>query len=526
MIRLCITCWLGAVCVLGMLLPLQAKAERVLLIANPHATDRQSLMLEFAIAKRIVEEPDLELIGDAWGLGTAYHTRDLVQQTETLRTKGKTYFDRLELEASIEQYERVLSLMVRHAPFLLNMQGLKDTLLMLSANHLLLGQDRRAKQYLDQLLSIDPTIRPDESVFNPSMMMAFQSALRKSKSARMNNVIVVARPGKTAVLVDGKWVGMGPVLKLSRVRRGRHYFAAFGKGLGSLAERADTMPGSRIVLKLHGLEETQEDIREKVLQTAAAAALQSPELSIEAATLAKDVEADSLLIFGMRGKTAYLVHYRADGSGRWISNAGAEGLDPAAAMDAASILLAPMIPATSPADQQATDDDKAVALQKDMSDTAESQDLPLGTEREEELQEPSFGSDDSFFLFSPYAPKEYALYGAYGSAAGLAIAGAVFGSMAWKDKTNYYKANRLSSGEYDHAATTDQIEGNSIKDSAKRNAMLADVSFGLAAAMAVAGVCMHVLWEPESAGSPVHVAGPKDHPVAFYVGPGGFSVAF
>ena len=73
--------------------------------------------------------------------------------------------------------------------------------------------------------------------------------------------------------------------------------------------------------------------------------------------------------------------------------------------------------------------------------------------------------------------------------------GGVFGLLALSNKNEYDLNAKDSDGKIIHDETTDQREGIPLKESGERNALIADVLYGVGIAALITGVCLHLFWD-------------------------------
>ncbi|MBI3178742.1 MAG: PEGA domain-containing protein [Deltaproteobacteria bacterium] len=465
-----------------------ARAATVLIVTDPQSSTKPVILLEHALVDELRRLADTHVVASGSPAKPVKGTK-LIKEAESLRAAARARFDELEVDTAQRGYTKALQKLDKAAALSEDLRPLVDTLAMLAAANLLLGQERRARQLLERLLVLDVDIRPSETVFNPQMMAVFDAVQARVRGAEAQSLDIEVDPPGAAVFFDGRLVGVAPVT-VREVRRGKHYVTASLKGFqpaGRVAE-AKGKAGQRVTLKLS---ETRGSPRLDGQATAAVAAVDAEDMPAEAKELARTYKADTVILLAAAADQFKLARFAADGSDGYRKVYQGGIADVEGARTAARELLSGLKAASTPA---------TTVVSTSTTTSGDSYSDSFGDEGEkdkpkDEVAEAAEGvtaevATGDGFLFSPNPAKERALFITYGGAVGLAALGAVFGTWGLMLQNEFLDPD------------TDQVAGADVKARGERRALIADILYLAAGLCAATGFGMHLFWNPDGEASP------------------------
>ncbi len=448
-----------------------AAETRVVVALDPADTTTGGALLTQAILQHLAAKPDVVALStDRGGRDEARLNRER-EQAIGLLTSARDAFDSLELAAAARDYAKAVTKLGRVAELSRDIDPLLRGYAMLAASHLLLGQDKRAREHLEELLTLDPKYELDQAIYNPQML-AVVEAVRAEVTARpRRDLLVQSEPPGAIVVVDGRLAGVTPVTV---------------PGL---------LPGDHYVFV--NLPRHQSEGRSVAIGATAA----SLSVTLEPAKKPNDTDALISTVVQSAGSAVTTAVqklaqvYRADEVILLSSESGVYSL---ARMTGGGVQQSVNTVAGSPSDL-----DGAIALAQEL----------LGLVKKAEpvaaIAAPAPLAVVSGGMWSAHPQKNTALWGLYGGGAACGVVAATFGYLALRAEQRYGRIVRTSDGSLDQEQTHDQVESRAIEKSGKRNALIADLFAGLALAAAASGVALHFTWEPGggSRGAPASSAG-------------------
>lgn len=465
--------------------PSKASSERLLVVTDPNANTEAATLLELAVIEEIERDPEVTVVVPREQTPKQARAANWIADAARLLKSAHTQFDQLDLDVALRQFSRATKLLDKAMPHVGDIRPLLDSLTMLAATHLFLGQDRKARSALQRLLVLDIDTAPNESVFNPQMMAVFASVVTAVRSGKTTGVEVTVDPPAAAVFFDGRLVGRSPVT-VEGVHEGSHYLTAVSSGFETGGRAIEVEPRSgphEVSFKL------SEANRSELLETQASkaiAAMDDASLSDEAQKLLETFRADRVVLLAATGSEARLVAYDADGNGRLASRVTGSADDLSRARSLARSLVAG---AFKPTNRTTTEEEEGASPRMLASTQVPSAEV---TSPRAALVFPWSP------LFSRNRTKEIALYAAYGGGLLLGTVAGIFGSLSLAAHSKYYMTGPFGN----QAANTDQIEGQDISAAGRRNALIADVLYGAMGAALLAGLLLHLLWEPADTPDP------------------------
>ena len=165
-----------------------------------------------------------ELVNVTQALGNAERDRALHHFTvaEGLFQKAKEAYARLDLDVADDALRSCLSRYERHAGYVRDYKKVAEALMLLGAVRILRGDERMGQNFLEQALIAYPAIEPDPRIFNPAMRAQFSQTATHLGSRSAGVLALSTSPGAAAAYVDGRFVGVTPVV-VESLAEGRHY---------------------------------------------------------------------------------------------------------------------------------------------------------------------------------------------------------------------------------------------------------------------------------------------------------------
>ena len=154
--------------------------------------------------------------------------------------EGKTLYNDLGIEEAIEKFKSALKTIENNIDKVTDMTLLSNVLFYLGASYGLLDDEDQAEFYFLIYISINPDSTPDDPAFSDEVISAFNDTKNDRKNAGEGSIRVQSNEDGALVFLDGKIVGMTPVI-LRGVSSGKHYYRIHKNGFrdvgGSVAAR-------------------------------------------------------------------------------------------------------------------------------------------------------------------------------------------------------------------------------------------------------------------------------------------------
>jgi hypothetical protein len=420
--------------------PRAAKATNarptLVFVSDPEDVSQSSALLEYAIKEQLAASEKWTVLDISWGLSQIKFNEKLLSDVDKTLNLARTKFDNIQLDIALKLYTLAHADLERAAPSLEAVNKLIDTLVMGAACNLLMGKTAAARRQLKSVIALSPTYRPDEKVYNPTMMQVFESVQRENIKGLPGEVFISTHPDRAAVYLDGQFVGISPVGV--KALPGRHYLAVVLKNYQIFARPLDVTRKSNPPLDI-SLIAPEAVSNTRIYAAASLGAIGQPILSEDGRAIQAKFQAKQTVLFMQRKDQYILARYGSNGTLMYINQKHAT---PPSSMAeayniAASLLAAPIL----------------------------SPKIATGSPRAPTIVE--------------VAPPTHALrWVAYGTAGAFAVAGGTFAYLAAKDQQKFRSA--------------DQVAATQIATSAKRNALIADICFGLGAAALTTAVVIHI----------------------------------
>lgn len=187
-------------------------------------SDRAAGFISHYMRQTLGKDDRYELVELSSALGdpTVEAARTQLENAEKLSTQGRLAFEELELDRAMESLNAAIREYDRYAAYITDFRPLAETLMLLGITHLFQGETARGRERLAQAVVLEPTIEPDARYFNPSQRATFSRVRNRMLKARRGSLIVETEPSGAEIYIDGKFIGVSPETVLDVVE-GRHY---------------------------------------------------------------------------------------------------------------------------------------------------------------------------------------------------------------------------------------------------------------------------------------------------------------
>ncbi len=234
------------------------KARIVSIVRGTGAgSDKAAGFVGHFMRETLEADPRYELVSIDTALGSNDDPVQVLTRAGNLFSQGREAYDSLDLDQAVEHLNGALRELERRAYAVHEIKRVSEILMLLGATHILRGEDAKGRERLAQALTLDPTVEPDPTIFNPSMRTIFKSAQAAVNKARKGSIAITSSPSYGEVFVDGKFVGIAPATVDSTLE-GRHYvrvvrdgYREFGtviavKGNAEASEVAELAPAPKL----------------------------------------------------------------------------------------------------------------------------------------------------------------------------------------------------------------------------------------------------------------------------------------
>jgi hypothetical protein len=186
-------------------------------------SDKAAGLVQHFIEEELHHQETYEVVDLAAVLSspTDSHAQRELSVAEEMAEKGRRAYETLELGLAIDFLNRALSEYERHAADVTEPGKVANLLMLLGATHILRGDHPTGTKRLAQAVTIDPTVEPDPSIFNPAMRQSFRETTRRVAGRSPGILGITSNPSYARVYVDGQFVGVTP-MALEGIAEGRH----------------------------------------------------------------------------------------------------------------------------------------------------------------------------------------------------------------------------------------------------------------------------------------------------------------
>ncbi|NMB76584.1 MAG: PEGA domain-containing protein [Myxococcales bacterium] len=194
-------------------LPVDGFSEKSAAILNHLARENLARDPQFA-----VQDVRAKLEGDVSGDAAL----KALQKAQAMLQKGKEQYDNLELDAAVDELQKVLSEIDRAIPRMGEGREYVDALLYLGAAYILSGDNERATESFRLVSMYDRRRSLDPKLFPPSIIELYSKVKDEVGTAPVGTLLVRSNPPGAEVYLNGVYKGIAPV-QLVKVPEGKHF---------------------------------------------------------------------------------------------------------------------------------------------------------------------------------------------------------------------------------------------------------------------------------------------------------------
>lgn len=210
----------------SVLAPNAALAAKVAVVSRAvgPGSDKAAALVGYYLRQQLTAEGTDEVVDLTQVLGNLERDKVLrrFSLAEGLFQKAREAFATLELDAADEALRGCIARYERHAGYVRDYKKVAEALMLLGAVRVLRGDERSGASLFEQAITVYPQIEPDPRIFNPAMRLQFSQTAERLGSRAKGTLSLSSSPGAAPVFVDGKFVGVTPVV-VENVLEGRHY---------------------------------------------------------------------------------------------------------------------------------------------------------------------------------------------------------------------------------------------------------------------------------------------------------------
>ena len=429
------------------------------------------------LRQRIQTAQGLRLIEPAQVLSGDPRTREeeTLERARTALADGRRDYDALALDDAIARLGQAVSLYQRTGPLLGDLDELATALAYLGAALILRGSADEGESTFVELLTISPNYQLGD--FPPAVTRIFDRAVQRVDRAAAGSVEVYSTPPYAAVFVDGRYAGVTPLV-LKELVAGTHYVRLEKLGYTVHGAPLEVASNQRITSQTR-LRSIQRGVELRDLAARAVAEVPGDGMGGALRTIARTLIADTLIFIAVSqsGRDASFTGGVFDGtSGTRLATQ--------------RVVLAVDKPSFERDLGRYLDALIAAARGESTAGTAAAQGRPSGTTAESgafglaENQRPpeAAGNRTAPAFGAPSRPERETPLGTYigwslvGAGGAALIAGGVFGILALDTHGDFNDTPQNSPDLRD------------LQDTGNRDALIADVLYGVGGALAVGGV--------------------------------------
>ena len=467
----------------------EIKATAAVAVAKDPSGQKAAATAGALLRSKLRKEPRLRLVEPAKVLSGDPQTREegTLERARAALADGRRAYDALALDDAIARLGQAVSLYQQTGPLLGDLDELATALAYLGASLVLRGSADEGESTFLELLTVSPSYQLAD--FPPSVDRIFNRALQRVDRAPAGGIEIYSTPPYAAVFLDGRYAGVTPLV-IDDMVAGTHYIRLERLGYRIEGAPLEVAPNQRITHQTR-LRSVRRGAELRDLAARGVAELSRPGMGGALRTLARRLVADALIFVA-------------------VSQSGPDATFSAGVFDGTTgrrlATQRTVLTNDSPNFRRDLgryiDDLIAAAKGEPTSGTAAVQG-PSGQPPSERrgafglTDEPRPGPSNSTSptLGAPARRARETPIGTYvgwslvGAGGAALIAGGVFGILAL-DKHSELQDTPQNSPDV-----------NDIQDDGNRNALVADVLFGVGGAVAAAGIAT-LLWLEFSDPSP------------------------
>ena len=215
------------------------KIMAVYMFEDSH-TAKSASHVTAATASHLAESKDYDYVGAESVLFAS--SSSWLKSAKKDFEEGKALYNDLGIEEAVEKFKSALKTIENNIDKVSDMSFMSEVLFYLGASYQLIEDEDMTEFYFSIYISINPDSRPGDSAFSDEVMAAFDDVKSNRKDAGKGSVRVQCNEDGALVFIDGKIVGMTPVI-LRGISDGKHYYRIHKNGFrdegGSVAVREE-----------------------------------------------------------------------------------------------------------------------------------------------------------------------------------------------------------------------------------------------------------------------------------------------
>ncbi|MEM7675280.1 MAG: PEGA domain-containing protein, partial [Myxococcota bacterium] len=458
----------------------EIRATAVIAVARDPSGQKAAAATAALLRTRVQATDDLRLVDPIRVLSGDPGTRkeELLERAREALEAGRREYDALALDTAIARLGQAVSLFQRTGPLLGDMNELATAYAYLAAALILRGSADEGESTFVELLTISPNYQLTD--FPPPVLRIFERAVRRVDRAAAGNVEIYSTPPYAAVFVDGRFEGVTP-LELRGVLAGTHYIRLEKLGYRVHGAPMEVAPRQSVTSQTR-LRSADRGAELRDLAARGAREVDPDGMGGALRALARTLNADRVIFVAVSqsGRDASLTGGVFDGPGskRIATQRAVVAVDretyrrdlgryldqligAARGQQTAGTAAAQGLPGREPSAPQVEPPPP--------SSSALNQDLPPPADAN-----PAMGAPARQRRRTPVGT--YVGWSLVGTGAASLIAGTAFGVLALSDHGSFNDTPQNSPDLKD------------TQDSGKRNALLADVFYGVGGALVLGGV--------------------------------------
>lgn len=271
----------------------EIRATASFAVAQDPSGQRAAARVNAALGSRIAEADDLRAIEPARVFAGDPRTREeeTLERARAALADGRRAYDALALDDAIARLGQSVSLYQQTGPLLGDLSEMKVALTYLGAALTLRGSADEGESTFVELLTLDPGQTLDG--FPPTVQQIFERALARVDASPTGSVEIYSTPPYAAVFVDGRFEGVTP-LTLPELVAGTHYVRLEKTGYTVHGAPLEVAPKQRITSQTR-LRDIKSGAELRDLTSRAALEVGQDGMGGALRTLARKLLADSLV---------------------------------------------------------------------------------------------------------------------------------------------------------------------------------------------------------------------------------------
>ncbi len=273
------------------------RATAGLAVARDSTGQKAAATATALLGQKIRAAPRLRRVDPAKVLSGDPRTKqeEVLQRARTALEDGRRSYDSLALEDAIARLGQAVSLYQRAGPNLLDLGELATALTYLGASLVLRGSAAEGERTFVELLTIHPNHQLAD--FPPAITRTFERAARAVDRVASGSVEVYSTPPYAAVFIDGRYEGVTPLV-IEDLASGTHYVRLEKFGYVPRGTPLQVAPGQQVTSQTR-LRDVRRGIELRDLTERTAPEVDQPKMGGALRALARVLVADTLIVIAV-----------------------------------------------------------------------------------------------------------------------------------------------------------------------------------------------------------------------------------